>query len=102
MIQGELKTVKEFRKRRGEMQQQIDQLQGSLEEAAIHHEKAVSAMEYKFFEEKLRLQKEANRRIADLAGRAHEEAIRLVGVASRNSQLIFSPSSWSRPLPLPQ
>ena len=76
MIQGELKTVKEFRKRRGEMQQQIEQLQCSLEDAGTEHEKAVSAMEYKFFEEKLRLQKEANRRIADLAGRAHEEAIK--------------------------
>jgi hypothetical protein len=76
VIQGELKMVKEFRKRRGEMQQQIDQLQGTLKDAEEDHEKAMTAMEYKFFEEKLRLQKEANRRIADLAGRAHEEAVR--------------------------
>lgn len=75
VIQGELKTVKEFRKRRAEMQQQIDQLQGTLEESEGDHEKAMAAMEYKFFEEKLRLQKEANRRIADLAGSAHEKAV---------------------------
>lgn len=76
VIQSELKTVKEFRKRRAEMQQQIDQLQEKLEEAGTDHEKAMADMEYKFFEEKLRLQKEANRRIADLAGRAHEEAVK--------------------------
>ena len=76
VIQGELKTVREFRKRRGEMQQQLDQLQTSLEESEKDHEKSVAAMEYKFFEEKLRLQKEANRRIAELAGKAHEEAVR--------------------------
>ena len=70
--------MKEFRKRRAEMQQQIEHLQGSLEEAESDHEKAMAEMEYKFFEEKLRLQKEANRRIADLAGRAHEEAVRSV------------------------
>lgn len=76
MIQGELKTVREFRKRRTEMQQQLDQLRSTLEESEKDHEKAMSNMEYKFFEEKLRLQKEANRRIAELAGKAHEEAIR--------------------------
>ena len=76
MIQGELKTVREFRKRRTEMQQQLEQLRGTLEESEKEHEKAMSNMEYKFFEEKLRLQKEANRRIAELAGKAHEEAIR--------------------------
>lgn len=76
MIQGELKTVREFRKRRGEMQQQLDQLQATLEETEKEHEKTLSAMEYKFFEEKLRLQREANRRIAELAGKAHDEAVR--------------------------
>lgn len=32
-------------------------------------------MERKFFEEKLRLQREANRRITELATRAHQEAV---------------------------
>lgn len=82
MIQGELKTVREFRKKRAEMQQQLDLVQGSLEEAERDHEKAISGMEYKFFEEKLRLQKEANRRIAELAGKAHREAVRLVASCS--------------------
>ena len=75
MIQGELKIVREFRKKRGEMQQQLDKLKEVLAESEKDHDKAMSGMEYKFFEEKLRLQKEANRRIAELAGKAHDEAV---------------------------
>ena len=58
------------------MQQQLEQLQQSLEDAEQEHKKTISELEYKFFEEKIRLQKEANRRIADLAGKAHDEAVR--------------------------
>ena len=78
MMQGELKTVREFRKRRAEMQQQLEQLQLSLEASAHEHKSSLSNMEHRFFEEKLRLQKEANRRIAELAEKAHAEAVRCV------------------------
>ena len=76
VMQGELKTVREFRKRRAEMQQQLEQLQASLEASAYEHKTSLSNMEHRFFEEKLRLQKEANRRIAELAEKAHAEAVR--------------------------
>ena len=75
-MQNELKMVHEFRKKRGEMQQQLDQMRTTLEVSNHEHKMAVSHMEQKFFEEKLRLQKEANRRIADLAKKAHAEAVR--------------------------
>ena len=75
-MQSELKVVREFRKKRAEMQQQLDQLQTSLDEAEHEHKFTLSTMEQKFFEEKVRLQKEANRRIADLAEKAHTEAVR--------------------------
>jgi len=68
--------MKEFRKRKLEMQGQMEQLQGTIESMSGSHKKMLSNMEQKFFEEKLRLQKEANKRIAKLAGTAHEEAIR--------------------------
>ena len=71
--------VKEFRKRRGEMQQQLEGLSQALEEAGHQHRSTVTTLEHKFFEEKLRLQKEANRRIADLAEKAHSEAVRCDG-----------------------
>ena len=76
VMQGELKTVREFRKKRAEMQHQLEQLQLSLDEAEHEHKDTLSTMEQKFFEEKIRLQKEANRRIADLAEKAHAEAVR--------------------------
>lgn len=76
IIQGELKAVKEFRKRKTEMQEQLQQLQTSLDDTAEEHKKTTNTMEQRFFEEKLRLQKEANRRIAKLAGNAHDEAVR--------------------------
>ena len=79
-MQGELKTVREFRKRRAEMQQQLEQLQSSLDASAHDHKTSLSNMEHRFFEEKLRLQKEANRRIAELAEKAHTEAVRYMSV----------------------
>ena len=75
-MQNELKMVREFRKKRGELQQQLDQMRTTLEVSSHEHKTAISHMEHKFFEEKLRLQKEANRRIADLAKKAHAEAVR--------------------------
>ena len=75
-MQDELKIVSEFRKKRVEMQKQLEELQCCLDEAAHEHKVTLSTMEQRFFEEKLRLQKEANRRISDLAEKAHTEAVR--------------------------
>ena len=52
-MQGELKTVKEFRRKRAEMQQQLADLQGELEEAELQHKSTLSQMEQRFFEEKV-------------------------------------------------
>ena len=41
-----------------------------------HHKDTLQQMEHKFFEEKVRLQQEASKKIAELAERAHSEAIR--------------------------
>ena len=42
------------------------------------HSGQLQRMEHKFFEEKIRLQQEASQKIAELAERAHTEAIRFV------------------------
>lgn len=52
-MQEELKTVREFRKRRGEMQRQLEQLQASLESSKKEHRATLSEMEQRFFEEKV-------------------------------------------------
>jgi len=41
-----------------------------------HHKDTLQQMEHKYFEEKVRLQQEASKKIAELAERAHSEAIR--------------------------
>ena len=53
MMQGELKTVKEFRKRRAETEAQLGQLRASLSEAEREHQAALQALEQRFFEEKV-------------------------------------------------
>lgn len=53
-MQNELKTVREFRKKRAEMQVQLEQLHESLEGQERSHQSTLSHMEQKFFEEKVR------------------------------------------------
>ncbi len=53
MMQNELKTVREFRKKRAEMQVQLEQLHESLEARERDHHSVLSHMEQKFFEEKV-------------------------------------------------
>ena len=47
-MQSELKTVREFRKRRAEMQQQLEQLQSSLEASEHQHKTSLSNMEHRY------------------------------------------------------
>lgn len=75
LMQSELKMVKEFRRKRGQMQKELDDIKESMYNANREHKSTLSRMEQKFFEEKMRLQQEANQKIAELAERAHTEAI---------------------------
>lgn len=75
LMQSELKLVKEFRRKRAQMQKEIDDIKESLFVNDKQHDQAVEKMERKFFDEKIRMQQEANRKISELAERAHTEAI---------------------------
>lgn len=75
LMQSELKLVKEFRRKRAQMQKELDDIKDSLFEAEKDHKETLSTMERKFLEEKMRLQEEASKKISDLAERAHSEAI---------------------------
>ncbi|KAK3093033.1 hypothetical protein FSP39_010308 [Pinctada imbricata] len=75
LMQSELKVVKEFRRKRGQMQKELDDIKESMYNANRDHKSTLTRMEQKFFEEKMRLQQEANQKIAELAERAHTEAI---------------------------
>ncbi|KAL4237666.1 hypothetical protein ACF0H5_002380 [Mactra antiquata] len=75
LMQSELKMVKEFRRKRGQMQKELEEIKESMYNANREHKATLTRMEQKFFEEKMRLQQEANQKIAELAERAHTEAI---------------------------
>lgn len=46
-----------------------------LMETDRRHQDTIARLERKFFEDKIRLQKEANRKISELAAKAHREAV---------------------------
>ncbi|PFX18447.1 basal body-orientation factor 1-like [Stylophora pistillata] len=75
LMQSELKLVKEFRRKRAQMQRELDEIKESMSATERHHKDTLQQMEHKFFEEKVRLQQEASKKIAELAERAHSEAI---------------------------
>ncbi|ELU12903.1 hypothetical protein CAPTEDRAFT_173951, partial [Capitella teleta] len=75
VLQGELKMVKEFRRKRAQMQRELEEIKETMFDANREHKETLGRMEQKFFEEKMRLQQEANQKIAELAERAHTEAI---------------------------
>merc|ERR1719219_2918027 len=65
------------------MQEEIEQIKKHLYKTTLEHENSVQNMERKFFDEKIKLEKEAGNRIAELAERAHSEAVRQLDVTTR-------------------
>ncbi|XP_078590461.1 basal body-orientation factor 1-like isoform X2 [Branchiostoma floridae x Branchiostoma japonicum] len=84
LMQSELKLVKEFRRKRAQMQKDLDEIKDQLFMANKEHKHNLSKMEHKFFEEKIKLQQEASQKIAELAERAHTEAIEKLDETTRS------------------
>ncbi|KAK0136393.1 Basal body-orientation factor 1 [Merluccius polli] len=84
MIQVELKKIKEFRKRKAQMEQELSSIREGMHLADRNHMENLGRVETKFFTEKLRLEKEAEQRLAQLAESAHDEAIVKLDDASRS------------------
>jgi hypothetical protein len=84
LMQSELKLVKEFRRKRALMQSELDEIRESLFNANKEHKDSLQKMEHKFFEEKIRLEREASQKIAELAERAHTEAIAKLDETTRS------------------
>lgn len=84
MVQSEMKTIKEFRKKKAQMEKELEDIKENLYIAKKEHKEIVARMEHKFFGEKLRLEKEAEKKIAQLAERAHNEAIVQLDDAARS------------------
>lgn len=57
------------------MLKELENQKLELEDTERRHKEIVQRMERKFFEEKIRLQKDANRKIAELATKAHKVGV---------------------------
>ncbi|XP_043929564.1 basal body-orientation factor 1 [Protopterus annectens] len=84
IIQGELKMLKDFRRKRAQLLKELDDIKDSMQLANNEHKETIYRMEHKFFEEKIRLEKEAEEKISQLAERAHNEAIVKLDETSRS------------------
>ncbi|XP_033097175.1 basal body-orientation factor 1-like [Anneissia japonica] len=84
LMQSELKLVKEFRRKRGQMQKELEEIKEDMFLTNKEHKEQLQRMEHKFFEEKIRLQQEASQKIAELAERAHTEAISKLDETTRS------------------
>ncbi|XP_054469332.1 basal body-orientation factor 1-like [Anoplopoma fimbria] len=84
MIQDGMKNIKEFQKRKTQMEQELSDIRENMDAADKEHGEDLNKMEYKFFKEKDRLEKEAERTIAQVVERAHTEAIVQLDDASRS------------------
>ncbi|XP_038194188.1 basal body-orientation factor 1 [Arvicola amphibius] len=84
MIQTELKTIKQFQKRKIQVEKELDELKENLRNSEKKHQETLRRLEGRFFEEKHRLEQEAEKRIVMLAERAHHEAVVQLNSAGRN------------------
>lgn len=75
MIQTELKTIKQFQKRKIQVEKELDDLKENLRNSEKNYQETLRRLESRFFEEKHRLEQEAEKRIIMLAERAHHEAV---------------------------
>ena len=76
MLHKELDQLKEFRKRKIQMQKELEQIKEVMLLNEREHKEQTSRIEEKFFEEKMRLQIEANKKIEELAEKAQDAAVK--------------------------
>ncbi|XP_030659661.1 basal body-orientation factor 1 isoform X6 [Nomascus leucogenys] len=84
MIHTELKAVRQFQKRKIQVERELDDLKENLRNTERIHQETLRRLESRFFEEKHRLEQEAEKKIIMLADRAHHEAIVQLNDAGRN------------------
>uniref|UniRef100_A0A8C8SM15 Basal body-orientation factor 1 n=1 Tax=Pelusios castaneus TaxID=367368 RepID=A0A8C8SM15_9SAUR len=75
LIQLELKTIKEFRKKKAHMEKELEDIKENMRLSNKEHQETLGRLEKRFLEEKQRLEREAEKKIVMLAERAHHEAI---------------------------
>ncbi|KAJ3325341.1 hypothetical protein HDV06_004200 [Boothiomyces sp. JEL0866] len=75
IMQQEFTVIKDFRRKRHDLLKELEDSKAELVDTERRHQEIITRLEKKFFEEKIRLQKEANEKISELATKAHKEAV---------------------------
>ncbi|KAJ3260990.1 hypothetical protein HK103_006945 [Boothiomyces macroporosus] len=75
IMQQEFTVIKDFRRKRHDLLKELEDAKAELVDTEKRHQEIITRLEKKFFEEKIRLQKEANEKISELATKAHKEAV---------------------------
>ncbi|XP_078263352.1 basal body-orientation factor 1-like [Rhinoraja longicauda] len=75
LIQWELNKVKSFRKKQVLLENELDDIKETMNISNKEHQETLRQLENKFFEEKIRLEREAEQRLNRLTEQAHTEAI---------------------------
>ncbi|XP_020378776.1 basal body-orientation factor 1 [Rhincodon typus] len=83
LIQEELNRVKEFRKKQVFLENELDDIKDTMNTTNKEHKETLRKLENKFFEEKMRLEREAEQRLIQLTEQAHTEAILNLNERSR-------------------
>ncbi|KAM9777606.1 basal body-orientation factor 1-like [Neosynchiropus ocellatus] len=83
-VQEGMSRIKEFEKEKAEMEKELGDIRESMDNTDREHRENRNAMDYRFFKEKARLEREAEQTIAVVVERAHKEAIVQLDDASRS------------------
>ncbi|KAL6588806.1 hypothetical protein U3516DRAFT_574446 [Neocallimastix sp. 'constans'] len=72
VVKDEFNVLKDFRRKRRELMQELERKNNDMIEIEKSNKDKIERLEKKFFEEKVRLQKETNKKLAELASKAHK------------------------------
>ncbi|XP_065822501.1 basal body-orientation factor 1 [Labrus bergylta] len=75
MIQDGMRKIKEFKKTKFHMEQELSDVRECMDAAEKEHRENLNGMECKFLKEKAQLESEAEKRIAAVVKEAHNQAI---------------------------
>ncbi|CAF0959226.1 unnamed protein product [Rotaria sordida] len=84
IVRHELNQVKEFRKKKGQMQKELEEIKDAMLWNVREQKETLEKLEQKFSDEKMRLQQESNKRIEEIAEHAQNEALKTLDEKARN------------------
>lgn len=83
-LEKEIEEMKSFQTKRDEMLENMAKQKAELVEKERKYQDKIAQIEKRAFEDKLRIQKEANRKAKEMVVKAHQEAVQNLDRTTRN------------------